>query len=264
MADYGLKGRVAIVTGAGRGIGRAEALALAAEGASVVVNSHSQANTDSTVAAIRAAGGEALGVAGDVADDAVVREVIARTLERHGRLDILVNNAGAGVEHMNQRLEEMSLESWDRILDTHLRATFLFCKFALPHLRERGYGRIVNTSSMHALGGGREGIVNYTASKSGVEGLTRNLAKEVGRHGITVNAIAPGFIETEFFRTYPEAFLNQIRGQNPTGRLGTPDDCAALVCFLASEAAGFINGAMIPIDGGRREYALQPVGRAAE
>jgi 3-oxoacyl-[acyl-carrier protein] reductase len=264
MADFKLGGKVAIVTGAGRGIGRAEALALAAEGAVVVVNSATEENTAATVEAIRAAGGTASGVAGDVSDAALVQEVIAQTLARHGRLDILVNNAGAGAQYMNQRLEDMSLESWDRILDTHLRATFLFCKYALPHLRERGWGRIVNTSSMHALGGGREGIVNYTTSKAGVEGLTRNLAKEVGRHGITVNAIAPGFIETEFFRSYPEAFLNQIRGQNPTGRLGTPEDCAALVCFLASEAAGFINGAMIPIDGGRREYALQAVGRAAE
>lgn len=262
MADYGLKGRVAIVTGAGRGIGRAEALALAAEGARVVVNSRSIEETEATVAAIRAAGGEATAAAGDVSEEQVVNAVVRKAVDRYGRLDVLVNNAGAGAQFMNQRLDEMSIEAWDRINDTHLRGTFLFCHFAIPAMRENGFGRIINTSSMHALGGGREGIVNYTTAKAGVMGLTRNLAKETGRHGITVNAIAPGFVETEFFKTYPEEFLAQIRGQNPVQRLGQPDDCAALVCFLASVHSGFINGAVIPIDGGRREYALQPVGQA--
>lgn len=263
MADYGLSNRVAIVTGAGKGIGRAEALALAAEGASVVVNSMTAEAAEATVDAIRAAGGEALAAPGDVAIDEVVRGIVGKAVDRYGRLDVLVNNAGAGAQFMNQRVSEMSIDAWDRINDTHLRGSFLFCHFALPHMRANGFGRIINTSSMHALGGGREGIVNYTTAKAGVMGLTMNLAKETGRHGITVNAIAPGFVETEFFRTYPEEFLSQIRSQNPVQRLGTPEDCAALVCFLASVHSGFINGAVIPIDGGRREYALKPVGKAS-
>ncbi len=261
--DLGLKGRVAIVTGAGRGIGRAEALGLAAEGVAIVVNSSSTTETESTVAAIRAAGGEAVGEAGDISSEDVVRAVVKRAVEHFGKLDILVNNAGAGVKYMNQRLDEMSVESWDRINDTHLRATFLCCRHALPVLRANGFGRIINTSSMHALGGGREGLVNYTTAKAGVVGLTRNLAKETGRYGTTVNAIAPGFVETEFFSTYPREFLAEICNQNPMQRLGQPRDVAALVCFLASTQSEYINGAIIPIDGGRREYALQPVGRAA-
>lgn len=263
MTDYGLAGRVAIVTGAGRGIGRAEAMALAAEGACVVVNSRSEKETEATVAAIRALGGEATAAVGDVAEDKVVEGIVMGAVKQYGRLDILVNNAGAGAEFLNQRVGEMSIAAWDRINDTHLRGTFLFCHFAIPAMRENSFGRIINTSSMHALGGGREGIVNYTTAKAGVMGLTRNLAKETGRHGITVNAIAPGFVETEFFRAYPEEFLAQIREQNPVQRLGQPEDCAALVCFLASTHSGFINGATIPIDGGRREYALRPVGHAA-
>ncbi|WBY02378.1 SDR family NAD(P)-dependent oxidoreductase [Ramlibacter tataouinensis] len=263
MPDYDLKGRVAIVTGAGRGIGRAEALALAAEGAAVLVNSRTAESAQETVERIRAAGGEALAAPGDVASEEVANGVVQQALQRYGRLDVLVNNAGAGAEFMNQRVGEMSIAAWDRICETHLRGTFLFCHFAVPAMRARGYGRIINTSSMHALGGGREGIVNYTTAKAGVLGLTRSLAKETGRNGITVNAIAPGFIETDFFSTYPQAFLAQIRSQNPMGRLGTPEDCAALVCFLASRQAGFINGAVLPVDGGRREYALTPVGQAA-
>lgn len=263
MADYGLTDRVAIVTGAGKGIGRAEALALAAEGARVVVNSLTPEATQATVQAIRAAGGDALAAPGDVSSEGVVAGIVAAAMDTYGRLDVLVNNAGAGAQFMNQRVSEMSIEAWDRINDTHLRGSFLFCRSALPHMRANGFGRIINTSSMHALGGGREGIVNYTTAKAGVIGLTMNLARETGRDGITVNAIAPGFVETEFFKTYPEEFLSQIRGQNPLRRLGTPEDCAALVCFLASVHSGFINGAVIPIDGGRREYALKPVGRAA-
>jgi 3-oxoacyl-[acyl-carrier protein] reductase len=264
MSDFGLNGRVAIVTGAGRGIGRAEAVALAAHGAIVVVNSHSTKGAEATVEAILAAGGRALAAPGDVADDDVVRGIVDLAQSAYGRLDILVNNAGAGAEFMNQPLESMAIEAWDRIYATHLRGTFLFCRFAIPRMRANGFGRIINTSSMHSFGGGREGIVNYTTAKAGVDGLTRNLAKETGRHGITVNAVAPGFIETQFFSTYPAEFLAQIRAQNPMGRLGTPEDVATLVCFLASNGSEFINGAVIPIDGGRREYALEPLNSTSE
>ncbi|MDB6001852.1 MAG: family oxidoreductase [Rhizobacter sp.] len=258
-----LAGHVAIVTGAGRGIGKAEALALAERGVRVVVNSHSADTTAATVDAIVAAGGQAVAAHGDVADEAVVLRVIDLALSAYGRLDILVNNAGAGAEFMNQPVEAMPLAHWDRIFDTHLRATFVFCHHAIPAMRERGYGRIVNTASMHGLGGGREGIANYTAAKAGVMGLTRNLAKEVGRHGITCNAVAPGFVFTDFFTTYPREFITQIEAQNPMRRLGRPEEVAALVCFIASPQAGYINGAVIPIDGGRQEYAIEPVRRAA-
>ena len=255
-------GQVAIVTGAGRGIGRAEALALARHGARVVVNSRSSETTAATAAAIRAAGGEAIEAAGDVADDEVVRAIVERAVAEFGRLDILVNNAGAGAEFMNRPVETMPFAHWDRIHDTHLRATYVFCHYAITPMRERGYGRIINTASMHGLGGGRAGIANYTSAKAGVMGLTRNLAKEIGPLGITANAVAPGFVHTEFFDTYPREFITQIERQNPMRRLGRPDEVADLVCFLASPQAAYINGAIIPIDGGRQEYAIEPVKRA--
>ncbi|HEV7577935.1 MAG TPA: SDR family NAD(P)-dependent oxidoreductase [Caldimonas sp.] len=255
-------GQVAIVTGAGRGIGRAEALALARHGARVVVNSRSAETTAATAAAIREAGGEAMEAAGDVADDETVCAIVERTVAEFGRLDILVNNAGAGAEFMNRNVEAMPFAHWDRIHATHLRATYVFCHHAIAPMRARGHGRIINTASMHGLGGGRAGIANYTSAKAGVMGLTRNLAKEVGPLGITANAVAPGFIYTEFFDTYPREFIAQIERQNPLHRLGRPDEVADLVCFLASSRAAYINGAIVSIDGGRQEYAIEPVRRA--
>jgi 3-oxoacyl-[acyl-carrier protein] reductase len=258
-----LAGQVAIVTGAGRGIGRAEALALAAQGVHVVVNSQSERTAEATVADIRAAGGLATAAPGDVSHDDTVRRIVERTVSHLGRLDILVNNAGAGAEFMNRPVQTMPPLHWDRIHETHLRATFTFCRHAVAPMREQGHGRIVNTASMHALGGGREGIANYVAAKAGVIGFTRALAKEVGRHGITANAVAPGFVQTDFFADYPAAFIAQIEAQNPMRRLGRPEEVADLVCFLVSPRAGYINGAVIPIDGGRQEYAIDPVGGAA-
>ena len=200
---------------------------------------------------------------GDVADDETVCRIVERTVAEFGRLDILVNNAGAGAEFMNRDVETMPFAHWDRIHATHLRATYVFCHHAIAPMRARGHGRIINTASMHGLGGGRAGIANYTSAKAGVMGLTRNLAKEVGPHGITANAVAPGFIHTEFFDNYPREFIAQIERQNPLHRLGRPDEVADLVCFLASPQAAYINGAIIPIDGGRQEYAIEPVRRDA-
>jgi 3-oxoacyl-[acyl-carrier protein] reductase len=260
--EFPLNGKVAIVTGAGRGIGRAEAIALAALGAHVVVNSHSEDNASATVDAIRAGGGLATAAPGDVSHDDTVRHIVDRTVSHLGRLDILVNNAGAGAEFMNRPVESMPLLHWDRIHETHLRATFTFCRHAIGAMRATGAGRIVNTASMHAFGGGREGIANYVAAKAAVVGFTRTLAKEVGRHGITVNAVAPGFVRTDFFNDYPASFIAQIEAQNPMRRLCLPEEVADLVCFLVSTRATYINGAVIQIDGGRQEYAIEPVGGA--
>lgn len=259
-ASRRLDGQVALVTGAGRGIGRAEAIALAGLGAHVLVNSLSGSSGEETAAIIRAAGGLVTPVQGDVSDDEVARHIVQRTISNLGRLDILVNNAGAGAEYMNRPVESMPLLHWDRIHETHLRATFALCRHALAPMKERRYGRIVNTSSIHALGGGREGLAHYVAAKAGVIGFTRALAKEVGRFGITANAVAPGFVRTDVFADYPRHFIAQVEAQNPMRRLCRPEEVAHLVCFLVSGEATYINGAVIPIDGGRQEYAIEPVG----
>ena len=254
--DLGLAGKVALVTGGGRGIGRAEALALAAEGASVAVNALHAETCRETVALVAAAGGQAEAFPADVSDETAVQAMIAAVGERFGALHLLINNAGHGGADLNQRVDQMAVESWDAILGSHLRGTFLCCKYALPPMQAAGFGRIVNTASIHALAGGRAGIANYTAAKAGIIGFTRNLAKEVGRSGVTVNAVAPGYVATEFIASYPEAFLRAVREQNPLGRLCEPEELGALICFLCSRQAGFINGETVAIDGGRREYYL--------
>ncbi len=254
--DFGLAGKVALVTGGGRGIGRAEALALAAEGVMVAVNALHANTCNETVAVVKAAGGQAEAYPADVSDEAAVIQMIDAITRKLGGLHILVNNAGQGGSHLNHTVDQMPTESWDAIMGSHLRGTFLCSKHALPSMKAAGFGRIVNTSSVHALSGGRPGIANYTSAKAGVIGFTRNLAKDVGRYGVTANAVAPGFVATEFIGSYPETFLRRVREQNPLGRLCEPEELGALVCYLCSKQAAFINGAVIAIDGGRREYYL--------
>jgi 3-oxoacyl-[acyl-carrier protein] reductase len=252
--DLGLKGRTALVTGAARGIGRAEAEALAAEGVAIAINDIDEAAAQATVDFLNSEGVRAVACVGDVSDAAQAQAVVDRAAAELGQLDILVNNAGAGWRHMGKLTEDMSVEDWDKIVNTHLRSSFLCSKFAIPHMRRGGFGRIVSTSSINYTGGGRSGVVNYSAAKAGIVGLTRTLAKEVGRHGITANAIAPGYVETALTERFSAERRAIITGQNPVGRYCLVEEIGALVAFLCSTQAAFINGTLVPLDGGRNDF----------
>lgn len=252
--DLGLKGRAALVTGAARGIGKAEALALAAEGCSIAINDIDGEAADATVTELRAKGTKAVACIGDVSEEAGAEAVVKAAHDGLGHLDILVNNAGAGGRYLGRNAEDMSIDDWDIIVRTHLRSTFLCSKHAVPLMRARGFGRIVNTSSMNVTGGGRPGVTNYSAAKAGVIGFTRTLAKEVGSAGITVNAIAPGYVETALIAGFSAEKRAIIAGQNPLGRFCQPEEVGSLIAFLCSTQAAFINGALICMDGGKRDF----------
>lgn len=252
--DLGIAGKAALVTGAARGIGKAEATALAAEGVAVAINDIDAAAAEATAAGLRANGATAIVAIGDVSDEASAARVVREAAQGLGALHILVNNAGAGGKYLGRHAADMAVADWDVILNTHLRSTFLCSKFAAPFMREAGYGRIVNTSSMNVTGGGRPGVTNYSAAKAGVIGLTRTMAKEVGGDGITVNAIAPGYVETELIASFSEAKRAVITGQNPLKRFCQPHEVGALIAYLCSVQAAFINGALICMDGGRRDF----------
>jgi 3-oxoacyl-[acyl-carrier protein] reductase len=252
--DLGLKGKAALVTGAARGIGKAEALALAAEGCAIAINDIDRDAAEATAAELRASGTKAVVCIGDVSEEAGAEAVVREAHAGLGHLDILVNNAGAGGRYLGRNAEDMSIDDWDIIVRTHLRSTFLCSKFAAPLMRENGFGRIVNTSSMNVTGGGRPGVTNYSAAKAGVIGFTRTLAKEVGSAGITVNAIAPGYVETALIAGFSPEKRAVIAGQNPLGRFCQPEEVGALIAFLCSTQAAFINGALICMDGGKRDF----------
>ncbi|MCO5130215.1 MAG: SDR family oxidoreductase [Xanthobacteraceae bacterium] len=252
--DLGIAGKTALVTGAARGIGKAEATALAAEGVAVAINDIDAAAAEATAADMRARGAKAIVCIGDVSDEASAERVVRAAADGLGGLNILVNNAGAGGKHLGRHAADMFVSDWDVIMNTHLRSTFLCSKFAVPFLRKSGYGRIVNTSSMNVTGGGRPGVTNYSAAKAGVIGFTRTLAKEVGGDGVTVNAIAPGYVETDLIAGFSEAKRAVIAGQNPLKRFCQPGEVGALIAYLCSVQASFINGALICMDGGRRDF----------
>jgi 3-oxoacyl-[acyl-carrier protein] reductase len=251
--DLGIRNRVAVITGAARGIGLAEALALAGEGVHIAVNDLDADRAREAVDALRKQGVEAAAFIGDAADENTVQNLIAEVVDRFGRLDILVNNAGVAIKP-SYRAEEMPVEAWDHMIRVHLRSTFLWSRAAIPHMRKNAYGRIINTSSMNYTGGGRPGVSHYTSAKAGIAGFTRNLAKEVGDAGITVNAIAPGYVETEMISSFTLRMHELLCEQNPTGRTCSPGEVAMLVAYLSSSHAGFINGELVCIDGGRREF----------
>ena len=252
--DLGIAGKAALVTGAARGIGKAEATALAAEGVAIAINDIDAAAAEATAAELRASGAKAVVCIGDVSDETSAERVVREAAEGLGGLNILVNNAGAGGKYLGRHAADMSVSDWDIIMNTHLRSTFLCSKFAVPFLRKTGYGRIVNTSSMNVTGGGRPGVTNYSAAKAGVIGFTRTMAKEVGGDGITVNAIAPGYVETELIAGFSDAKREVIAGQNPLKRFCQPSEVGALIAYLCSVQASFINGALICMDGGRRDF----------
>ena len=238
-------GRVALITGAARGLGRAATERLIARGASVAVNVRDQERAD---ALARELGDRAYAVPGDVTDadapDAIVKEV----LERFGRLDILVNNAAYA---HSTRFDDLTADEWRRAIEVNLTAPFLLTKAVVPSMKAHRYGRIVNISSLAGKTVSTLGGAHYTASKAGLQGLTRAAAKELGPFGITVNAICPGMIDTELTREHAtEEQIAALAASYAIARLGTAEEVADLICFVASEAAGYITGASYDINGG--------------
>ncbi|MBO9313523.1 MAG: 3-oxoacyl-[acyl-carrier-protein] reductase [Chloroflexus sp.] len=242
-----LSGRVAIVTGGSRGIGRAIAERLAGSGAAVVVNYRGNAAAaEATVATITAAGGTAIAIQGDVSQPEDVEHLVKTTLERFGRIDILVNNAGITRDTLLLRMKE---SDFDEVIATNLRGVFLCTRAVLRPMTKQRFGRIINITSVVGLTG-NAGQANYAAAKAGILGFTKSTAREMASRGITVNAVAPGFIETEMTDALNEETRKAILATIPLGRFGQPAEVAGLVCFLASDAGAYISGQTLTIDGG--------------
>jgi 3-oxoacyl-[acyl-carrier protein] reductase len=256
--DLGLRDRVAIVTGGSKGLGQAEAEALAAEGAAVVVaTAKSVKEAEQVVRGLLDKGSRAVSVQADVSRAEDVQRLVQTAVKTFGRLDILVNNAGTTGPHLNKPLVDMPEELWDFMVGNHLKSAFLCIKYAAPHMIAQGWGRIINTSSIHGRVGGRPSLGHYGAAKAGVVALTMTAARELGPKGITANVIAPGFIGTETLRgILAPPTLEKLQQQIPLGRIGEPKEVGRVVAFLASEAASYLNGAVLDISGGRLEYFL--------
>jgi 3-oxoacyl-[acyl-carrier protein] reductase len=238
-------GRVAIVTGAARGLGLAAASRLHEHGASVAVNVRDDARAE---VAARSIGERGFPVGGDLGVDGVPEAIVARTLARFGRVDILINNAALP---LTTRFEQIAADEWRQALEINLTAPFLLTQAVVPAMKRQQYGRIVNISSTAGRMVSTLGGAHYTASKTGLLGLTRAAAKELGRFGITVNAVCPGMIDTELTReSAPGEQLEQLARSYPVPRLGTASEVADLICFIASEQAGYITGASLDINGG--------------
>jgi NAD(P)-dependent dehydrogenase (short-subunit alcohol dehydrogenase family) len=243
-----LKDKVAIVTGAGRGIGKAIALALADHGAHIVVNDVNPDNARLVAEEIRAKGRKALSAAADVTDEAQVQAMVADAIGRLGAVDILVNNAGIV---LTGPLTGISAADWDKVMAVNLKGVFLTCKAVFPHMTERRSGRIINISSVAGKrGGGLLGNSCYAASKGGVIAFTKGIAREGGPVGITANAITPALTDTDMTGGLTADQRESIIRMMPLGRAGRPQDIASAVCFLASDAAAFITGVALNVDGG--------------
>lgn len=243
-----LNQKVAIVTGASRGIGQAIAEVLAGEGAKVVVNYHSSAAAaEEVVGRIQAAGGEAAAFKADVGNFEDAQSLVKMALDTYGQVDILVNNAGTTRDMLLMMMKE---DDWDTVINTNLKSMFNCCKAVLrPMIRKKNGGRIINISSIVGLAG-QGGQTNYAASKAGIIGFTKSLAKEVGSRDITVNAIAPGFFPTALTEVLPGDMVQKALELIPLGRLGELEEVAHLAAFLASDKAAYITGEVIRVDGG--------------
>ncbi len=247
LSGLELNERVALVTGGGRGIGRAVALRLASAGAKVVVNYRENASTaEETVAAIGANGGMASALQADVSVSAAVDTMVRQVISSYGRLDILVNNAGITRDNLLLRMKD---DDFDSVVATNLRGIFLCTRAVLRQMSKQRCGRIINLTSVIGMIG-NAGQANYAAAKAGVIGFTRATAREIAARGVTVNAVAPGFIETEMTGVLGEELRSAVLERIPLGRLGRPEEVAALIHFLASDAAAYITGQTFTIDGG--------------
>ncbi|MFP6618740.1 MAG: 3-oxoacyl-[acyl-carrier-protein] reductase [Pirellulaceae bacterium] len=241
-----LSAKTAIVTGASQGLGKAVALVLAANGARVACVARSVDKLNETVQQIQDAGGQAEAFACDVTDRKGVDELVDQVVEQWEKLDILVNNAGITRDTL---LPRMSDEEWDTVIDTNLRGCFLFARAASRYMMRARYGRIINMSSVSGLVG-NPGQTNYSASKAGLIGLTRSLSRELAGRKITINAVAPGFIESDMTAALGEMIIAEAKKRIPARRLGTAEDVAAAVLFLAGDAASYITGHVLTVDGG--------------
>jgi len=247
-----LTGKVALVTGAGRGIGNATAKLFAERGALLICNSLTETCVK-TANEIAAVGGRAIAIRADVADSKSVEEMVAESIRKFGTIDILINNAGFWNVPFHPKIEEVREEDWNRILAVNLTGAFNCCRFVVPHMRRKRYGKIVNIGSGAGLVWSRTGIHAYAASKAGLMGFTRQLAKELGPFGINVNCVSPGLIWTnpEKGKEYEESTAKEVPEQIPLGRLGDPIDIAYAVAFMASDEASWITGQTLEVDGGR-------------
>ncbi|MHB8057930.1 MAG: 3-oxoacyl-ACP reductase FabG [Desulfuromonadaceae bacterium] len=241
-----MKGQVALVTGASRGIGQAISLKLAAEGIFVVATATSEVGAEATVAAITAQGGAGLAVKLDVTNSAEVEALFKKIVAEQGRLDILVNNAGITKDGLMMRMKD---NDWDSVLDTNLKGSFLCLREASKIMTKARYGRVINISSVVGEMG-NPGQANYCASKAGLFGLTKSAARELAKRNITVNAVAPGFIETDMTAVLPEKGREALLQNIPMERLGSVDDIAHAVSFLISPQAGYITGQVLSVNGG--------------
>ena len=241
----GLSNRVAIVTGSGRGIGRAIALKLAEVGATVVVNDIGETAQD-VAEEIKAMDRQSLAVLADVSSSPDVARLVEETVATYGKIDVLVNNAGIA---RDQLLLRMSDEDWDKVLAVNLKSVFLCTRAVLRHMVKQRWGRIISIASIVGVVG-NPGQANYASAKAGIIGFTRTIAKEVASRGITVNAIAPGFIDTEMTQKLREDWKQELRKRIPLGYFGSPRDVAEAVAFLASEEAKYITGQVLGVDGG--------------
>jgi 3-oxoacyl-[acyl-carrier protein] reductase len=242
-----LANRVAVVTGGSRGIGRGIALKLASEGARVVVNYRTNsAAAEGVVALVREQGGEAIAVQADVSQMAEAQRLIKTAIETYGRLDILVNNAGTTRDMLIMLMKE---SDWDLVINTNLKSAFNCSKVTARTMMKQRYGRIINITSVSGLAG-QAGQTNYSASKAGLIGFTKALAKELGPRNITANAVAPGFVYTDLTADLSQEMRDLALQMTPLGRFGTPEDMANAVAFLASDEAGFITGQVLSVDGG--------------
>lgn len=244
MAD--LKGQIALVTGASRGLGRAIALELAAQGATVIGTATSETGAAEIQQALDAAGAAGWGAAVDVTEAAACEALVGEIEKKFGAVSILVNNAGITRDNLAMRMKD---DEWDLVIETNLKAVFRLSKLVMRGMMKARFGRIINITSVVGEAG-NPGQANYAAAKAGVAGMSRALAQELGSRNITVNCVAPGFIDTDMTRALPEAQRDALLGKIPLGRLGQPDEIAATVAFLASKRAGYITGSTLNVNGG--------------
>jgi len=239
--------KVALVTGSSRGIGQATAIELAKSGVSVVINNDKNRQEGLKVMnEIKKTRQQAIYIQADVSDPNQVESMIEEVINELGRIDILINNAGITKDN---RLQDMDIDDWNRVISVNLTGTFNCTKSCVKYMKEQGGGRIINIASVVGVIG-NFGQSNYAASKGGVISFTKTVAKEYARYGITVNAVAPGFIKTKMLETVPEKVMQKILSQVPLARLGEPEEVAKIICFLASEEANYITGQVININGG--------------